>query len=126
MSTFKVLQIHLSNAMCDQVNELGREVALATIPKYNAEFSVMHGTRESGYDGGSKAYLPEFFEYYKHVATVEASDLEHVFHLMNCGNDEGKVTRHAATHSLSVGDIVIDESDERFIVDPIGFESLGA
>jgi hypothetical protein len=111
--------------MCDRINEIGREAALAELPKYKAQFSTAHGTPESDFDGGSKAYLPEYFTHYTCVARITANDLEDVFHISNCGNAEEKIERLLPMHSLSVGDIVIDENDERFIVDPIGFESLG-
>ena len=61
---------------------------------------------------------------YELVATIEADDLEQVFEIGNIG-PEDKINRIAdRMASISVGDVIIDENDERYIVAPEGFDLL--
>ena len=57
---------------------------------------------------------------YKYVGDIQAKDLEDVFHVGNTGG----MPRGA--HSLSVGDIVVNQYGRIFIVAPVGFDELFA
>lgn len=77
------------------------------------------------------SFLEEHFTFerarpfYSHVADVTARDEEHVFELMNLWHDESAVRRLLRLHSLSVGDILIDEDGNRLFCDGVGFKNLG-
>ena len=58
-----------------------------------------------------------------HVATIEAVDLHAVFEIGNIG-PEDKIERLAPMHSISVGDVIVDEDEKSFSVDPVGFSEI--
>ena len=58
-----------------------------------------------------------------HVATIEATDLNAVFEIGNIG-PENKIERLAPMHSISVGDVIVDEDEKSFSVDPVGFSEI--
>jgi len=62
-------------------------------------------------------------EHYSHVATIEADTLDEVFQIGNIG-PENKIKRHASMHSVSVGDVIVDEIGMPHMVVGIGFETI--
>ena len=61
---------------------------------------------------------------YKTVAYIEADDLEQVFHIGNMG-PEDRITRIARSmHSVSVGDVIVEEDGTKHYVDSFGFGEL--
>jgi len=60
---------------------------------------------------------------YKTVAFIDAQDLEQVFEIGNIG-PEYKIERISPMHSLSVGDIIVDEDGVHRYVDSFGFKVL--
>lgn len=107
---YAVFQINLTN---EQVNEVN------TSKDYPAFY---------------KAYLDTTFRptqesvlaargMYEQVAVIEAADLEGVFHIGNMGPEE-KITRLAPMHSVSVGDVVVDEDGNAFVVASFGFDPI--
>jgi len=58
-----------------------------------------------------------------HVANIQATDLNDVFEIGNIG-PENKIERLAPMHSISVGDVIVDESEKSFSVDPMGFSEF--
>jgi hypothetical protein len=66
-----------------------------------------------------------FIAHYERVCTIEASDLDEVFHIGNVG-PEHKITREAGVRmsSVSVGDVIGDNEGRLFIVKPFGFDSF--
>lgn len=62
-------------------------------------------------------------EFYSHVADIDGSDLDHVFEIGNVG-PECAIIRHAPMHSLSVGDVVVNEEGEAFFVARVGFDAI--
>ena len=58
-----------------------------------------------------------------HVATIEAVDLNAVFEIGNIG-PEDKIERLAPMHSISVGDVIVDEDEKSFSVDSMGFSEI--
>lgn len=62
--------------------------------------------------------------YYSHVANVATDDKEEAFEIMNLWTPkcEAKVTRLAPLHSLSVGDVVVDEAGVAHYVDRFGYK----
>jgi len=74
----------------------------------------------------SKAWKPEWFAEMDMVATVDTTDLDEAFAIMNrwTDSDEAKVTRLAPLHSLSVGDILETDDGKFYLVDDWGFEEI--
>ena len=66
-----------------------------------------------------------FLSSYKEVCEIEAEDLDEVFEIGNIGPDE-KIRRFdfAPMHSISVGDVIMTETYECYVVAPFGFERL--
>lgn len=60
---------------------------------------------------------------YELVAFIDAKDLDDMYRVGNIGPAE-QITRVGNPHSLSVGDIIVDEDDEIYVVAPVGFEKL--
>jgi hypothetical protein len=74
---------------------------------------------------GSESYKPsDFFEYHC-VATIEADDLEQVFHIGNGMGPQDRLTRIAERmHSISVGDIIMNPEGEFFMCDDFGWAQI--
>ena len=60
---------------------------------------------------------------YELVAFIDAEDLNDMFRVGNIGPAE-QITRIGRPHSLSVGDIIVDEDDDIYVVAPDGFDKL--
>jgi len=111
---FKVLQIQLTDAEIDMVNE-GVQVRKHVLKTHMFGKSVMPSATKAMYLG-----------YYNHVMTVDAKNLEDVYAVGNFMDDRylDKVQVHGTFSSVSVGDVVIDENDIAFVVDTFGFGML--
>ena len=66
-----------------------------------------------------------FLSAYDEVAEIEANDLDEVFEIGNIGPDE-KIRRFdfKPMHSISVGDVIMTETYECYVVKGLGFERL--
>jgi hypothetical protein len=62
---------------------------------------------------------------YKPVAVIKAGSLNDVFRIGNMGNHPD-IKRLDEMHSLSVGDVIVDETGHAVFVAPIGFKSIHA
>ena len=60
---------------------------------------------------------------YEHVATLDVDNLNDAFEVGNIGPEE-KYTRFKPMHSVSVGDILVDDQGTVNIVAPHGFDVL--
>ena len=58
-----------------------------------------------------------------HVADLAVNTLSEAYEVGNIG-PEDKYTRYKTMHSVSVGDILVDEDNTPFVVAPFGFEEL--
>jgi hypothetical protein len=103
----KVYQIQLTNDEVDAINR-GEQS-----PKAKAYFGRLFGRPK-----------PEYFEYYDHVASVDADNMETAFRLMNLWEDESKIQKHARCSSMSVGDILELEDGSRHRCASFGFDPL--
>ena len=72
-----------------------------------------------------RVLVKEAFEkgYYEHVSNITADSLEGVFHVGNMGPEEN-IERFAPMHSLSVGDVVLDENGMYHMVASFGFDAV--
>ena len=111
---YKVLQIQLTDAEIDMVNE-GWQVRKHILKTYMFGERVVPSATEA-MDLG----------YYDHVLTIEGDKLEDVFYVGNFMDDRNldKVRVHGTFSSVSVGDIIVDENDRAFVVDTFGFQML--
>ena len=62
-----------------------------------------------------------FLSAYEDVAVIEAEDLDEVFEIGNIG-PESKIERLGRMHSISVGDVIMTETYECYVVKGLGFE----
>ena len=62
-------------------------------------------------------------KHYEHVADLAASDLNEAFQIGNIGPEEA-YTRYKPMHSVSVGDILVDDNNKVHIVASFGFDEL--
>jgi hypothetical protein len=65
----------------------------------------------------------ENLDKYVHVADLNTSSLDNAFTIGNIG-PEDKYTRYAPMHSVSVGDILVDESGQAHVVAVFGFDEI--
>jgi len=76
--------------------------------------------------GISKGFDPvEMKGYYTHVADIAADDFNEAYQIGNIG-PEPFIRRHSSMHSLSVGDILIDNNGKQVIIAPTGFDEVEA
>jgi hypothetical protein len=72
---------------------------------------------------GSEKFTADMMPLFKRVATVEANDLDEVFHIGNVC--KGSMNVLHKMHSISVGDIIVDETtNTSYMVDPFGFTEV--
>jgi len=62
-------------------------------------------------------------KHYEHVANLDAEDLNEAFQIGNIGPEEA-YTRFKPMHSVSVGDILVDDNNDVHIVASFGFDTL--
>ena len=106
----KVFQINLTDDLVNQINagEIGP-----------AAKAYLHSTLGKVMDAAK-------LELYEHVADVSTDDNEVAFMIMNRWSevDEKMVRRHKPLHSMSVGDILIDDDHNAWVCASCGFEQL--
>lgn len=114
---YQVLQIHVTDAEADLINETGDFNA---VPKFTAQLKMRRQ-----FDGDITGIAKDAFNsgYFTHVANITASDLDHVFQISNMGLEEN-IERLDRMHSVSVGDIIIDENNIVWVVANFGFEEV--
>jgi len=119
MKTFKIFQIHLTDAEVDTVNETGDHFA---VPKQATRLRLQLGTADLhvAEDLVNNAFMNGFFE---HVANIRADDLEGVFHIGNMGPEEN-IERFSEMHSVSVGDVILDEDGKMWLTASFGFQEV--
>ena len=83
--------------------------------KATEAFPFMYG-KEGLFD------LEANIEHYVHVCNVATDDLDKAFEIGNIG-PEGDINRLDSMHSISVGDILVSET-EQVIVAPSGFDKV--
>ena len=81
MKTFKIFQIHLTDAEVNTINETGDHFA---VPKQAARLRLQFGTDnpKAADDLVNDAFTKGYFE---HVGNIRANDLEDVFEVGNIG-----------------------------------------
>jgi len=89
--------------------------------------SVQKAGDQRAFDAMIEGHVdPAFFlSSYEEVCEIEADSLDEVFEIGNIGPDE-KIRRFdfQPMHSISVGDVIMNEYNELFVVQPLGFQGL--
>jgi len=111
---YDIFQINLTPAEVNEINRLGFAEAGNLYPRVKAHTDIMFGRNAA-----------EHFKagHYTKVAVIEAEDLEDVFEIGN-GMKEGNITRLDKMHSVSVGDVVKDETGVYHSVASMGYDVL--
>ena len=78
---------------------------------------------ESPFMYGKGFNINKHINKYVHVADLAVNTLSEAYEVGNIG-PEDKYTRYKTMHSVSVGDILVDEDNTPFVVAPFGFEEL--
>lgn len=115
MTTFKLWQINFTNHEVARINSDDPEMK---VRYYRYLDTTMGGKVEDvneAWEAGD----------YQHVANIktELRGLEEVFEIGNIGPEE-RITRFLPMHSVSVGDVVEDQSGKRFAVQSYGFGEM--
>ena len=105
---FSVYQIVIDKDLSDLINKEGWDCHVKAVAYKEAMFGkvtigVQHGC-------------------YTKVAEVVADDLNHVFEVGNIG-PEDRIERLAKMHSVSVGDILVD-NEGAWLVMPVGYREV--
>ena len=108
MAQYKVFQFQLNDEDTDLINAQGWDAS----DKLQAYMAVRFGR-----------WAPVAHKYYDLVAEIEATDLEQVFEIGNIG-PERAITRHVPMHSVSVGDIIMNEQGDMHLVASMGFTKI--
>jgi hypothetical protein len=115
MPKFNLYQIHLTDAEVDKVNADGHD----SVHKQSLKLDMSLRKNDTA------AIAKEAFElgYYTHVSNIVAEGLEGVFRVGNMGPEE-QIERLSSMYSVSVSDIVVDETGKKSVVAAIGFKDL--
>jgi len=111
---FKLFQIHLTEAEHNKVNAEGHDSVLKHKSKLDMSFSK---------NVGSLAKTAMDNNWYTHVSNITAEGLEGVFEVGNIGPEEN-IERLAPMYSVSVADIVEDETGKQFVCASIGWKEV--
>lgn len=107
---FAVFQINFTDAQYNEINGAGER------PDFYNKYL------DTTFRPTAKA-VTAARDLYKLVAEIEADNLDQVFDIGNIG-PEHRITRFDRMHSLSVGDVVVNEAGEAKFIAPIGFEPV--
>ncbi len=112
---FQVYQIQFTESQYRAIN------SNETVPAFEARNRM---TMDFGGDNIGNIASDAFEAgYYTHVSNIEAADLEQVFEIGNIG-PESDIERLGRMSSISVGDILIDESGTKSVVASFGFKEV--
>ena len=117
MAVYRIMQINLTDAQVEEVNTVS---AIEDQPYPDWYARRLATTFQPTY----KDILDAWGDY-ETVASITADDLDEVFEIGNMG-PENSIERMGPMHSISVGDVIVDESDMAWYVDSHGFGSLGS
>lgn len=93
------------------------------IKVYQIPSEVMEKNNIHSFMYGMGFDLKANLDKYVHVADLDADNLDEAFEIGNIGPEE-KYTRYSRMHSVSVGDILVEETGQAHIVASFGFEEI--
>jgi hypothetical protein len=107
---WKLHQIVLTNDIVDLINQEGFQAHVKGVAYTEA---LMKGDPKIGL----------MHKCYDHVANIIADDLEHCFEVGNIG-PEDRIEKLDKMHSISVGDILEDDTGKKFVCAKSGWEEV--
>lgn len=113
---YAIYQIQLTSEQTDAVNN-GENV-----PAFKAKIEM-----QLDFNSNKSAQIADdamALGYYTHVANIDAADFNAAFEIGNIG-PENKIERLNRMHSVSVGDVIIDEEGNAAVVNSFGFTLFG-
>jgi len=118
MAIFTIHQAKASNEALDHLNVVGWD---GDFGEYDKEIRIH---RDVLFFGGSEKYTPDMSECYEIAGTVEAENLDEVFHIGNIAHDQINMVADRM-RSVSIGDIIVDlTNDIAYMVDGEGFTEV--
>tara|TARA_R110000868_G_scaffold295032_1_gene555444 strand:- start:22 stop:390 length:369 start_codon:yes stop_codon:yes gene_type:complete len=116
MRTYTIHQLNITDEIFTAVNTLGHEGAIAKFPIWGFKMDMFLVDENFPY------LTSEQIGFYHPVCTILADDLEGVFDTGNIGPEENIMRLTPRMHSVSVGDIVVNnETGEASMVASMGF-----
>lgn len=116
MNRYMVLQVNLDKETRDRVNELGWDGAIEEIPKVKTQLEVSIK--------GSEVFEKTMASHYEIVGFVEGENLEDACMRSNMGYASCIDNFTGNMSSLSIGDILVENSESIWMVDPFGFSKV--
>ena len=104
----KLFQIVIDKDLSDLINREGWDCHV----KAKAYIESQEGRSKIALENGC----------YTHVANIVADDLNHAFEAGNIG-PEDRIERLAQMHSVSVGDVLVDD-EGAWLVMPVGYREI--
>ena len=124
MNYYTVKQVKIPQSEQDLPNQVNSWAdACAQSKHWNAKMEMMRVSHQDG----DMELSDDILDCYQDCYLVQASDLEHVFHITNCWNEPDAVHTYTPGHSTSVGDIIVDNATgEQYMVADFGFNKIAA
>ena len=111
---FKLFQIHLTEAEYNKVNAEGHDSVPKQMTKLDMSFSD---------NTGALAKKAMDNNWYTHVSNITADSIEKVFEVGNIGPEEN-IERLAPMYSVSVGDVVENETGDQYVGASFGWKAV--
>jgi len=112
---YKLLQNQALRNNHNEINQLGWDEAIRTIPGVDTHMRVTaHGARK---------FFTDDVQHYAHVADIDADTLDDAFYFHNQGS-ESEITRYAPQHSLSIGDILVNDYGDLWLCEHDGWSQV--
>ena len=111
---YKLFQIHLTDAEYNKVNAEGH----IRVPQHQTMIDMSFTA-----DPGAIAKKALDNNWYTHVSNITAKDIEDVFRVGNIGPEEN-IERLAPMFSVSVGDVVENETGDQFVCASFGWKEV--
>ena len=114
---YQVHQVQLTDAEVNKINAEGHDAVERHAMKLKACFSED--------PDGLRTIAGQMYDlgYYDHVANITEGSLEGVFHIGNEGDVQG-VERLTRMSSVSVGDLIICDNGDKWVVATCGFDRV--
>ena len=113
---YSIWQNRISNEAIDVLNNVGWG---GDFGSFDLEIRIQRDVKFFG----SEKFTADMMPLFKLVATVEANNLDDVFHIGNVCRDKMNVFHQM--HSISIGDIIVDQdTNKSYMVDPEGFTEV--
>lgn len=118
MQNYIVKQIVVPESEKEYPNLYGWGGAEEKSPAWKAKLNYMHGLKRNEFDSSDLALYEDTYD-------VQAESLEDVFRITNLWEDPDAVHSFRVGHSTSVGDIILDKTDNKmYMVDSFGFKEV--